>query len=145
MKRVVFGILAVLLGAGCALETGDPGGTSQPAAAATAEPKQNTAVADNPEPSPWVPPTTIPTINPNARKASGRASGTTSDQGSESSDDNPEPAPWNGQLPGDSNGEGSAQQPGDGSGRAGIDNADGVSVNGTVQLLGNSNGRSTGL
>lgn len=149
MKRVAFGILAVLLGAGCALETGDPGGTSQPPSTVTTKPDLGSSTQDSPEPSPWVPnviPTvTIPAVSPNARKASTKVGNAGSSQGSDEADQAPEPAPWNGSLPGDPNTEGSnPQQPGGGAG-PGVEKTGGVAVVGPARLVGTSSGQTNGL
>jgi hypothetical protein len=145
MKRVAFGILAVLLGAGCAVEAGDPGGTSQPPPTVS----QATTMDDQPDPSPWDPKNIPPTINPPvspsaARKASRTISKTDSDQGSDpSANQTPEPAPWNGEsAPLEPPSEDSTQQPGNSGENAGV-RTGGVYVIGTVQLMGNWTGHST--
>jgi hypothetical protein len=67
MRLVTFGILAAMLGAGCALQTGEPGepsGSSAELTTTQAAPKVRNATAaagaasgtaPNPEPSPWFP------------------------------------------------------------------------------------------
>jgi hypothetical protein len=97
MRLVTFGILAALVGGGCALQTGDPG---EPASTSTelttpqATPRVHQATAsasatagspDNPEPSPWFP------VSPSGNAGIGN--------NDDSNGMNPEPSPWVPQAP----------------------------------------------
>jgi hypothetical protein len=90
MRLAAFGILVALMGAGCALQAGDPGGDDDPTKPATTElrPAQalpvpvgttvnpaSSAAPPNPEPSPWNPKANVETYD-------------------DSAEDNPEPSPW---------------------------------------------------
>jgi len=95
MRLVAFGILAAMLGAGCAFQAGDPGdpagGTPTALTTSDTTPKVHAAVnptgassssptPPNPEPSPWT---------PNGDVA----------MDEESSGSNPEPSPWQPDTP----------------------------------------------
>jgi hypothetical protein len=93
MRLVAIGFLAALLGAGCALQAGDPGddptSPSTELRAAGTTPKVhgatvNPAASINPEPSPWAPTADI--------KIDDDSNGTNEPNGSNGQ--NPEPSPW---------------------------------------------------
>jgi hypothetical protein len=92
MRLVAFGILtAMLFGAGCALQAGDPGEAAGPSTELTTSqttPRTHesvtptgagSAVAPNPEPSPWFP--------------------TDPGMADDSTGSNPEPSPWHPDTP----------------------------------------------
>jgi hypothetical protein len=98
MRLVAFGFLAALVGAGCALQAGDPGDdpTSPSSEVRTAEqtgPKVHSATVSpaasiNPEPSPWAPVADIKVDNDS----------TDPNDSNGPNGQNPEPSPWKGSL-----------------------------------------------
>lgn len=140
MRLIAFGILAAMLGAGCALEAGDPGAASGVSTQlpSSASPRillgnspqgvASAAPIDNPEPAPWAPGDPVVSM----------------DDQSGGNNDNPEPSPWHPLNPVEQTSAGDpTQQQGGGSPGTSSGNSTSVAPVGPRHLVGHWDGRSS--